>query len=141
MTSALSSLEALDDGAPATMRRLRILIADDDRDAAAMLALLLVEEGYEVREVYRGDSVMRFVRDFEPDVVMLDIGMPGMSGYDVARSLKGERGSSAPLLIAVTGWSKGADRVLGRIVGFDHYVTKPYDPSMLLGLLPSATIH
>jgi DNA-binding response OmpR family regulator len=135
-------LEAFDDArGPGAMRRLRILIADDDRDAAAMLAVLLVEEGYEVREVYRGDAVMRFVREFDPDVVLLDIGMPGMSGYEVARTLKEERGSSAPLLIAVTGWSKGADRVLGRIVGFDHYVTKPYDPGMLLGLLPCAALH
>lgn len=113
-------------------RPLRILIADDDRDATATLALLFAEYGHQVREVYRGDAVLRQLRDFSPDVVLLDIGMPGMSGYEVAREIKTLFADDAPILIAITGFDKGADKILARIIGFDEYVTKPYDPQMLL---------
>lgn len=116
-------------------RSLRILVADDQRDQAATLALLLLEQGHRVREVYRGGSVLRHVRDFRPDVVLLDIGMPGMSGYEVAREIRDVFKEDAPALVAVTGYDKGADKILAKIVGFDEYVTKPYDPKMLLAML------
>lgn len=124
---------------PAASRPLRVLIADDERDAVAMLAWLLQQEGYAVREVYRGDAVLNKAREFAPDVVLLDIGMPGMTGYEVARKLKAEYGSRCPVLIAVTGWDKGADRALGQIVGFTHYVVKPYDPNDIVSLLKPIT--
>ena len=122
--------------APATgKRRLRVLVADDERDQVATLAMLLLEEGHEVREVYRGSEVLRMVRDFDPDVAMIDIGMPGMTGYDVAREVRQIFGAERPLLIAITGWKQSADRLLARLAGFDHHVAKPYDPNALLALI------
>ena len=116
-------------------RRLRIIVADDNKDEVLTLATVLADEGHEVREVYRGDAVLRLITEFEPHAVFLDIGMPGMSGYAVARTLRERFGERAPLLVAVTGWKKASERLLGQIVGFDHYVTKPYEIDELLGLL------
>ena len=114
---------------------LRILIADDDRDTVRSLATILMHEGHEVREVYRGDAVLDQVRAYKPDVVLLDIGMPGLTGFEVARHMRRELGHAHPVLIAVTAWTQGSAKVLGKLVGFDHYVTKPYSTDELLGLL------
>ncbi|MBV9189222.1 MAG: response regulator [Betaproteobacteria bacterium] len=119
--------------------RLRVLIADDERDEVATLAALLMDEGHQVREVYRGDTVLEQVRDFSPHVVLLDIGMPGMNGYVIAKRLHEEYGERCPVLIAVTAWNKGTHRMYGKIAGFNKYITKPYDPAALLALLPLLT--
>jgi CheY-like chemotaxis protein len=116
-------------------RRLRILVADDERDSVSMLAFILQDEGHEVREVYRGAEVLRLAREFNPDAVLLDIGMPGMSGYDVARELRQEYGEKKPLLIAVTGWKQSSDRILAKLAGFDHHLAKPFESEALLKLL------
>lgn len=116
--------------------RLRVLIADDERDEVATLAALLMDEGHQVREVYRGDAVAEQVRDFSPHVVLLDIGMPGMNGYVIAKRLHEEYGERCPVLVAVTAWNKGTHRMYGKIAGFKKYITKPYDPAALLALLP-----
>lgn len=129
-----ASTEQLEESS-APSRALRVIVADDERDSVAMLGWLLRQKGYQVREVYRGDAVLDHVREFSPDAILLDIGMPGMTGLDVARKLKATYGEACPLLIAVTGWDKGADRVLGEIAGFNHYVTKPYDPNQIISLL------
>jgi DNA-binding response OmpR family regulator len=121
------------------MNRMRVLIADDERDQVSTLAVLLNAEGHQVREVYRGDAVASHVRDFAPHVVLLDIAMPGLNGYDVAAELRAEYGDKCPVLVAVTAWDKGAHRMHGRIAGFTKYVTKPYDPSALLALLGRLT--
>jgi CheY-like chemotaxis protein len=115
--------------------QLRILVADDDRDAVASLVLLLRHEGHEVRGVFTGHDVLDKVRDFGPDVVLLDIGMPHISGYEVARALRERYASARPVLIAVTGRDQPGDRNLAQLAGFDHHVVKPYDPNALLALL------
>ena len=117
------------------MKRLRILVADDERDQVTTLAMLLVDEGHEVREVYRGSEVLRVVRDFDPDVALIDIGMPGMTGYDAAREIRQVLGGTRPLLIAVTGWKQSSDRILAKLAGFDHHLAKPFDPKTLLELI------
>jgi CheY-like chemotaxis protein len=117
------------------MRRLRILVADDERDQVMTLALLLADEGHEVREVYRGSEVLRVVRDFDPDVALIDIGMPGMTGYDAAREIRQVLGGTRPLLVAVTGWKQSSDRILAKLAGFDHHLAKPVDPQALLALI------
>jgi DNA-binding response OmpR family regulator len=114
---------------------MRILVADDERDQVATLAMLLADEGHEVREIYRGADVLRVVRDFDPDVALIDIGMPGMTGYDVAREIRQVFGGTRPLLIAVTGWKQSSDRILARLAGFDHHLAKPFDPNALLELI------
>ena len=120
--------------------KLRIIVADDDRDAVMTLATILQHEGHEVREVYRGSEVLRMVREFDPDVALIDIGMPGMTGYDVARELRQLFGKR-PMLIAVTGWKKTSDRIAAQIAGFDHHLAKPFEPEALLGLLGQVPSH
>ena len=122
-------------------RSLRILVADDDRDTVLTLTMVLRHEGYDTRGVYRGRDVLSTFKDYEPDVVLVDINMPEMNGYDVARAIKNIPYGPRPLLIGISGvYKKGADRVLAGIVGFDHYLTKPYEASEELKLLaPLAT--
>ncbi|HEV7804102.1 MAG TPA: response regulator, partial [Burkholderiales bacterium] len=123
------------EGAARSRRKLRILVADDERDQVATLAAILQDEGHEVRECYRGAEVMRMVREFDPDVALVDIGMPGMTGYDVARELRQIYGNERPLLIAVTGWKQSSDRILARLAGFDHHLAKPFETKTLLELI------
>jgi CheY-like chemotaxis protein len=120
---------------PAARRRLRILVADDERDMVATLSAILQDEGHEVREVYIGTEVLRLAQSFDPDVALIDIGMPGMSGYDVARELRDALGKHRPVLVAVTGWKQSSDRILAKLAGFDHHLAKPFEPQALLDLL------
>lgn len=117
-------------------RKLRIIIADDDRDTANMLALVLRDEGHEVQVVLRGDDALDLCRLFRPDVVIADVNMPGTSGYAIARELRVRLANLAPLLIAVTGvWTNTTDRLLGQAVGFDHYLLKPCDTKEVIRLI------
>ena len=116
--------------------RLRVLIADDDRDTATTLAMVLRDEGDEVHTTLRGDEVLDGCRLLRPDVVIVDINMPGMSGYAIARELRERHGALAPLLIAVSGvWTRTSDRLVGTAVGFDHYLLKPCEPKDVLRLI------
>jgi len=116
-------------------RRLRIVVADDSRDAVLMLSSLLQQEGHEVLEVYRGDAVLSMVRRYEPDAVLLDIGMPGLTGFEIARELREGLRQACPLLVAVTAWDQPSAKELGKLSGFNHYLVKPYSAEELLGLL------
>ena len=119
-----------------TRHKLRVLIADDDRDTAVMMAAILRDEGDEVHTVLRGDEVLDVVRLFRPDAVMLDLNLPGMSGYAVAHEIRERHGTVAPLLIAISGvWKDAGERLAGRAMGFDHYLIKPCDPKQVLALL------
>lgn len=124
---------------PLPGRPLRILLADDDRDSTLSLSTLLKLEGYDVRHVYDGDATLKAVREFEPDVVLVDIGMPKLNGYDVARAVRERYGKEGPVLVALTGWKQASDRILAQLAGFDHHVAKPYDPGRLLELVRSFT--
>lgn len=117
------------------MKERRVLVADDDRDAVLILTALLREEGYEVRGVHHGSEVLDAVFNFAPDVVLLDISMPKMSGYEVARTLRDRYGSARPALIAVTAMTRTMDRAQARAAGFEHHVAKPYEPNELLSLI------
>lgn len=119
-------------------RPLRIVVADDDRDAVVTLAAILQKEGHEVREVYRGSEVLRLVRAFDPDVALIDIGMPGMTGYDVAREIRQVFGAQRPKLIAVTGWKKASDRIAAQIAGFERLGQVMVEADALLALLSHA---
>jgi two-component system CheB/CheR fusion protein len=127
-------------GGRGAQRPIRVLIADDDRDTVLSLRLLLATEGYEVLGVHDAHSVFTAVRDFDPDAVLLDIGMPEMTGYDIARELRSTRGNDL-LLIAVTAWSKFSDKMAAHIAGFDHHVAKPYRPEEILELLDPLADH
>jgi len=116
-------------------RRLRVLIAEDDRDSAASLQSLIHLEGHDTRCVYQGRDVVGMARDFGCDVVLLDIGMPGINGYDIARIFRKTYGSAKPVLIAVTAWNRTPDQLMAKAAGFDHHFGKPYDPEKLLAAL------
>lgn len=113
-------------------RPLRVLIVDDDRDSLMTLGELLQSEGMEVHMLRRGAGVPAAVEQFYPDVVLLDIGLPDRSGFDLAEELIGRYGEHAPLLIAVTGYSSEAEREMARDSGFHSFIAKPYDPRTLL---------
>jgi DNA-binding response OmpR family regulator len=118
-------------------RPLRVLVVDDNRDTALSLFMLLGEEGYEVHCLYSGRRVMDAVIDFDPDVVLLDIHLPEGSGWEVAWTIRDWR-KERPMLIGVSGlYREGADRVLSQILGFNHYLMKPYAPADLLALIAS----
>lgn len=117
------------------MKEPRVLVADDDEDTLLTLTTLLRDEGYEARGVHCGADVLQAVFNFAPDVVLLDIGMPQMSGYDVARTLRERYGSARPALIAVTGFTRSMDRAQARAAGFEHHIGKPYKPRELLQLI------
>ena len=132
----MATLLAITPPRPATRRRLRILVADDSRDTVETLTTLLQAEGHEVRGVYRSADVLGAEREFRPEVVILDLQMPEISGYDLARWMRSRYRERAPLLIALSGaFTRPSDASLSRASGFDHYLTKPYAIGDLLALL------
>lgn len=131
--NAASSSEPLSEQAAGQSRR--VVIADDDRDSAATLAVLLQLEGYEVRTVHGGQEALDAAREFQPDVMLLDIGMPKITGYEAARRLRQRYGDDCPVLIALTGWKQASDKILANLAGFDHHVSKPYQPAELIRML------
>ena len=112
----------------------RILVVDDNADAADSLGMLLEVRGDEVRIAYDGLEALDAKADFRPEVVLLDIGMPKLSGYDVAKRIRQARGN-AVLIVAITGWGQEDDRQRARDAGFNHHFTKPVDFEMLLELI------
>ncbi|WP_374011311.1 ATP-binding protein [Massilia sp. Se16.2.3] len=114
---------------------LRILVADDNQDAADLLAQLLQSRGHQVSTVHDGTAALAAARALPPDLALLDIGMPGMTGYEVARALRQLPDLEGTVLAAVTGWGAQEDRKRSREVGFDHHMTKPIDLDSLNQLL------
>ncbi|HEX6636899.1 MAG TPA: response regulator, partial [Steroidobacteraceae bacterium] len=111
-----------------------ILLADDNRDAAESLAIILRLEGHEVHLAHDGEAALRVFEQYRPDVALLDIGMPRRNGHDVARQIRANGGGDV-LLLAVTGWAQDADKAQSKAAGFDHHLTKPIEPETLLELL------
>ena len=115
--------------------RLRVLVVDDNLDAAELLGHLLGAEGHEVKVVHDAASALEVAPQFLPDVALLDIGLPVMNGYELARRLRRRLGSAPCRLIAVTGYGQERDRARSRRAGFDVHLVKPMDPQALLALL------
>jgi CheY-like chemotaxis protein len=113
----------------------RILIVDDNRDSADTLGALLGTLGANVSVVYTGRAALEALDTFDPDVAILDIGMPEMDGYDVARRIRSRADRARVLLIALTGWGQEHDKQRARMAGFDHHVVKPPDIDALRGLV------
>ena len=112
----------------------RILVVDDNRDAADSLSMLLRARGHDVRVAYDGLEAVGSAVAFNPDVVLMDIGLPKLYGYDAARRIREARGQDV-LLVAVTGWGQDEDRRKSREAGFDHHLTKPVDPEAINRLI------
>jgi PAS domain S-box-containing protein len=113
----------------------RVLIADDNRDAAETLAMLLQMDGHEVTVVHNGKDALEALSTLQPEVALLDIGMPELSGYDVARRVRQGSLGRAVTLIAVTGWGQDRDKTQALAAGFNHHFTKPVDTDRLRELL------
>ena len=113
----------------------RVLVADDNVDAAQTLAMILNVAGYETQITHDGPSTLTSAATFRPQVIFLDIGMPGMDGYETARQLRKLPGSARALLVAVTGYSQDTDRRRATEAGFDHYLIKPVQSGTALQLL------
>ena len=117
--------------------RYRILIADDNNDSATSLGILLNDAGYEVRTAGDGVQALETASQFRPNIALLDIGMPKLNGYDVARQLRAQPWGRQMRLIAITGWGGAEHRQQTTQAGFDHHLTKPVDPAALTELLAS----
>lgn len=115
---------------------LRILVADDEHDTVSTLTLILQDEGHEVHAVHRGPEVLRAVLALDPDAVLLDIGLPELSGHEVARKIRECCGEARPMLIGISGrYKRGADKSLAHLNGMNHYLVKPFDPNAIIAFL------
>jgi CheY-like chemotaxis protein len=114
---------------------LLVLVADDNRDAADSMAMILKLSGYQVAVAYSGEEALQIARRSSPAVMILDIGMPGMSGYEVAAAVRRELWGEGILLLAITGWGQAGDKDRARVAGFDHHLTKPVDLDLVEQLL------
>jgi two-component system CheB/CheR fusion protein len=126
---------ALGAGRQTAPARKRILVVDDNKDAADLLAELVGLWGYEVRSAYTGMAALEIAAAWHPDLAFLDLGMPGLNGYEVARRLRQAENGKATVLVAVSGYGQEEHQQLAREAGFDHHVTKPADTERLERLL------
>jgi two-component system KDP operon response regulator KdpE len=113
----------------------RILVVDDEPQIVRALTINLRARRYEVDAAYDGATALRMAADRHPDVVLLDLGLPVLNGFDVARQLSGNRPRKTPLLIAITGWGREEDRRNSRDSGIDLHLLKPVDPVALQCIL------
>ncbi|MFO1502796.1 MAG: response regulator [Steroidobacteraceae bacterium] len=127
---ALPVADAQESGS-AQFKPLRILIADDNVDSAMSWSLLIEDGGHRVVTAYDGMEALRMAEEFRPQVVLLDIGMPRLDGYEVARRMRTTDWGRQALLVAITGWGQARDRALAQEAGFDEHFTKPLDPAQL----------
>lgn len=109
----------------------RVLVADDSRDGAETLAMLLRLEGHDVRVAHDGLEALNVLREYHPDVALLDIGMPSMNGYEIVGAIRGEPWRRRATLVAITGWGQDEDKRRAKAAGFDVHLTKPVEPEML----------
>jgi two-component system CheB/CheR fusion protein len=110
-------------------------VVEDHADTSASLEILLGLNGFEVRSAPDGPTALEKAKVFHPEVVLLDIGLTGMDGYEVARRLRAEAGSQPPFLVAITGYGRAEDRLRSQRAGIDLHLVKPTDPAQLIGLL------
>ena len=115
----------------------RILVVDDNIDASRMLSRVVQAMGYEVATSADGKEAIEKAEEYRPDVILMDLGMPRMNGYEAARHIRHQPWGEKILLIALTGWGQDADRRKSKAAGFDHHLVKPADPQELLLLLAS----
>ena len=130
---SLPALETTDTDAEGTPRR--VLVVDDNRDAADTLAELLRMHGHDVHTSYDGGGALRLADELRPEVIVLDIGLPDLDGFEVCRRLRSRAWSRDPMIIALTGWGQPADREKTTAAGFDHHMVKPIEMRALMNLV------
>ncbi|WP_340680241.1 response regulator, partial [Paraglaciecola sp.] len=112
---------------PLIVENKRILVIDDNVDAAESLALLLEFSGHTTRKAYNGITGLEVAKEFKPDVILLDIGLPDINGYQVAQQIRQQPWGKKMFLVAATGWGQDKDKQLAKDAGFDKHLTKPID--------------
>jgi len=125
------------DGSEEPRQRLRVVVVDDNRDAAESMAILMELWGHQVKRAFDGPRAIEASLDYWPQVIFLDIGLPGMDGYEVAGRLRERPETARAVLVAVTGYGQEEDRRRSRRAGFDHHLVKPVAPETLRLLLSS----
>ena len=120
---------------PARSGGRRVLLVDDDRDVVRSLVRLVRSLGHETHVAYSGEEALQVAQECQPQIILMDIGLPGLSGYDTAREMRARPWGDAVTLIAVTGWVREADRRRALDAGFDRHLTKPVDANLLEALL------
>jgi len=123
---------------PRPVRRCRVLAVDDNVDILESLSVVIDLLGHDVRTAVDGGTALAAGREFAPHLVLLDVGLPGMSGYEVATLIRAEEWGRRAVLVAVTGWAREEDGVLTQRSGFDVHVIKPVDLRLLLTLIDRA---
>jgi two-component system, chemotaxis family, CheB/CheR fusion protein len=112
-----------------------VLVVDDNQDAAHALRLLLEGDGHQVKMATDGISGLELAREYKPDYLLLDIGLPRLSGYDIAATLRGDPSMKDTIIVAITGYGHVHDRTRTAAVGVDHHLTKPVEFTVLRELL------
>src|SRR3954471_22414092 len=133
-THALPAPSAPEEPMETPSRCRRVLVADDNVDAGESLAMLLRLDGHEVELASNGSDAVELFDRMKPEIAILDIGMPGLNGYEVARRIR-QKAKQDVTLIAVTGWGQEADKAPAAASGFDHHFTKPVEPAVLSALV------
>ncbi len=128
-----------DTGGTTTKRRL--LVVDDNKDAAESMSMLLEMWGHEVAFAFDGPSALETAEQWQPEAVFLDIGLPGMDGYEVAERLRELPHAKDAVLIAITGYGQDDDRLRSVRAGIDHHLVKPVAPDALRNLIDSLQLH
>ena len=131
-------LTTKDENATATDNRQRVLVVDDNRDSAQTLAMMLKIMGNDVRTAHDGLEAIEQAQDYRPHVLLLDLGMPKLNGYDVCRRVREQAWGTTMEIIALTGWGQAEDRQRTKEAGFDHHLVKPVDVARLKELLDEA---
>ena len=116
----------------------RILVVDDNRDGVASLALLLNMAGHETRTAFDGEEAVCIAEQFAPHIVLLDLGLPKLNGYDVCRRLRKQKQGMSALIVAVTGWGQDEDKMKSLDAGFDMHLVKPVEAEHLMAVLAAA---
>lgn len=116
---------------PTPEPRQRILVVDDSRDSAESMALLLALEGHETFTAHDGPEAVARAAELAPDILLLDIGLPGLSGYEVCRQVRAQPAGEAMVIVALSGWGQAADKTKARDAGFDDHLTKPVEHEAL----------
>jgi CheY-like chemotaxis protein len=126
---------------PAAAGPQRVLIVDDNRDAAESLAMILSLDGCMATATFSGEDALEKLPDFKPHVVLMDIGMPGMDGYETAKRMRATPAGKSVMLVALTGWGQAEDKKKAATMGFDEHLTKPVDPALLATVLSMRRAH
>jgi CheY-like chemotaxis protein len=113
---------------------------DDDHGVAQSLVRLVRSLGHDVRIALSGEEALEVAGEFQPQIVLMDVSLPGLSGYDSARTIRSQPWAEGIILVAMTGWAREADRHRAREAGFDHHVSKPLDADVLEALLHTSVV-